>query len=155
MEKLEQRDKYYTPDIKEFRVGFEYEYAILNNGEIKWIKDSFGKIVRSMIELEFLEKDKNIRVKYLDKQDIEELGWTAIGKIDDDGSYIIPYFSKLNKYRLYPYGKNRIMIVRPKLDIPKGMKVGIIKDCEIEESMFDGTIKNKSELEVLMKQLGI
>lgn len=64
------KDKYYTPSIEEFHVGFEFE-----------LKDPITQIWVKFI----FEEDKlwfiksNIsRVKYLNKEDIESLGFELI-----------------------------------------------------------------------------
>jgi hypothetical protein len=66
-------NKYYIPEISEFHVGFEYESKTLKN-------DVWEHRICASIDVfeacEALKYDENIvRVKYLDRQDIEECGW--------------------------------------------------------------------------------
>ena len=64
--------KYYQPDISEFHVGFEYEEAWgLERVNQEWIKEVF-KIDQSPVHL--LPK---LRVKYLDREDIESCGFVC------------------------------------------------------------------------------
>lgn len=94
--------KYYTPDISEFHVGFEYEvfdskyeYKVEKLSETKlkvlsdpitttgWFKEAYE--IDSFLYVEdssdiksnipsYIENDK-VRVKYLDREDIESLGF--------------------------------------------------------------------------------
>lgn len=87
-------NKYYTPKIEEFHVGFEYQYAKnFMDGTVKtkeefdnatWIDETL--IVNNA--LPYIERALNgtnassgfcgIRVKYLDQEDLDELGWEVI-----------------------------------------------------------------------------
>ena len=64
-------DKYYTPDISEFHVGFEYEMLFPNS---KYYSLIFGNKI-THLELEKFNDDLDkiahaiTRVKYLDKED--------------------------------------------------------------------------------------
>ena len=152
-----EQSKYYTPDIQEFKIGFECEF--FNNMQDKqWNKvicdqDHIG-IAYTCFEEGTKEWEDDIsqtfRVKYLDDKDIEECGFTT-----DAGE--IP--SKFNYYKLLPdktiyqispywhmYHTKRENLVR----IYKGM----LHEYPYTE-IFRGDIKNKSELKVLLKQLGI
>ena len=138
------KNKYYTPDISEFYVGFEYE-------ECGWLynpsrPDNIFKQkifnVEDYIEVDgeyFLSsylKEKAIRVKYLDKEDIESLGWkeTVHNKVK---------CFELGFYKLFWFNQPFISIE-------------CILNCTSNTTqIFRGTIKNKSELKKLLKQLGI
>lgn len=131
-------DKYYIPKIREFHVGFEYEY---------WghLGEEFGKFIQKKIVLNTnfsLLRDLivscSIRVKFLDKQDIEDLGFEIKSdKID------FLYFEKINNsdisitYELY--NKDKIFIQIESDDL----------------TVFAGNIKNKSELKKLLEMLSI
>jgi hypothetical protein len=166
--------KYYTPTIEEFHVGFEYErcYEISStNGEKYWLIENWDneECLPKLVDQGYWEKkvfdttdsvDINIphdyfinyennkqffRVKYLDKEDIESLGWKNVedrGMSENYGySFIKPiqYLSGGNvDYKLrYWFTNHRVRIET------------------LSSTIFDGTIKNKSELKVLLKQLGI
>lgn len=125
------RDKYYTPSIEEFHVGFEYEESY-DKGKT-WNKNR----IEYFYEFEELKSTLDYdltRVKYLDKEDIESLGFIynhpdqyfkedLVLLIDDD--YFIQLF----------------------LDRKRNLSSNVY--------LFQGTIKNKSELIKLLKQLGI
>lgn len=66
--------KYYTPEIEEFHVGFECEYKSTINNNTYWTS--------LKLEKEHFSDDHYynpfrlfLRVKYLDKEDIESLGF--------------------------------------------------------------------------------
>jgi len=131
-------DKYYTPDLNEFYIGFEYEYQSFSNWakhklEDFWLCDNDGCIedyvpTQSSLSL--------FRVKLLDKEDIESLGFKLLTT-----SYGIQY-SKDKTLIKFSYDK--------KLIIEK-----YFEDFGIVYTVFIGDIKNKSELKKLLKQLGI
>lgn len=149
MDKFMENKKYYTPSIKEFHIGFEYEW-LKENGE--WKKESSPK----EITIKDFEKQKyGLRIKYLDKQDIEELGWK---------------FSKTNKIKNWYLGSeewfNRTIPSNPSgrywsLCLHHDPELKTIKITantnygEIDEVFFEGLIKNKSELKRLMNQIGV
>lgn len=139
--------KYYTPTLEEFHVGFEFELEIeratsannikniflpctfgnnqdggeaweLLSGYAVHNKDSILAVIRDAVN-----NDK-VRVKYLDREDIESLGWEKYG-----ANFIKP-------------GANLLLHADGSIMILKG-----------DFPVFSGIIKNKSELKRLMKQL--
>ena len=148
-------NKYYTPSIEEFRVGFEYEQllpTVVYDPKLRYkIKRTiFNKKVWTSIGVNYnweqdLEENK-IRVKYLDGSDIEELGFSLKSTT---GSYQFHYSLTINEYAL-------VNITH----IPSSSIIRITKEDinifeEHENYLFNGAIKNKSELKVLLKQLNI
>ena len=123
-------DKYYTPDISEFHVGFEYEVYIgekeIRSKEVFYLNNSHIDLVNHK-----LYNDK-VRIKYLDQEDLESLGWKA-----NHHSYGVNYI-KDNYTLSWIYDKIRIEISHEK-----------------EGRFFVGEIKNKSELRRIMKQIQI
>ena len=84
------KDKYYTPEIEEFHVGFEFEYEywdILRGVNYDWHEEVYyqmsqtkepkkgGHTLWSIDSLSNAIKEESIRVKHLDKEDIESLGF--------------------------------------------------------------------------------
>jgi hypothetical protein len=156
---MNNEDKYYTPEIEEFHIGFEYEGRDQNNNWWKldwttandmdgWQVDSEGSridITKERTNI-FMVPDY-IRVKYLDKEDIESLGW----KYKYEGMFEIRGFKD--------YAILEDSIVEPSRDNYYYITEGIIdfknKPTGERKTIFEGTIKNKSELKRLMKQLGI
>ena len=130
-------DKYYTPEIEEFHVGFEYEVEDLgDDGKTRvWRPQIFeGEETRTYF-IEELKKGE-IRVKYLDREDIESLGFKQDHNHNDvrfgytNGSTRIQHTPHKNSILIYQWGRES--------DTVSGI-----------------TIKNKSELKRLLKQLNI
>lgn len=88
-------------------------------------------------------EDKTVRVKYLDKEDIEELGWIYMGEIFNN-SYSEFYHPNEGK-------DNRTLRFSHNLDFME-IEIGIRYGDFYGESY---KIKNYNELKTLMKQLGI
>ena len=133
------KNKYYQPKIEEFCVGFEYEYQEKDGwSKTEIFESSFTSGSTGLNE--YIDNDfnficenidcGNIRVKHLDREDAEELGWVS------DGSYFI-----LGNYALW-------------FD-EKSIKIAVLGDYDFEENGFQGTILNKSELKKLMVMLNI
>lgn len=125
--------KYYTPTIEEFHVGFEYQTLIQEHDMCVWYKVKVNSLIdiNDVFDIYNGKKENNtIRVKYLDKEDIESFGF----KITELYGFV------KDKWCILLRGEHRLEIVR------KENPVDVI---------FYGTIKNKSELKGLLKQLGI
>ncbi len=149
---MEEKDKYYTPELSEFYVGFEYE-----------IDDTWGSF-RKVIFTEEVFKDKWIpigsgndrvafdykaRVKKLDREDIDGLiheSWElkTIEFIEDNVYEFSFNKAGIDYQGFYTYSDKMISFYEK--DNSEHNKL----DC-----FFRGTIKNKSELKKLLTQLGI
>jgi hypothetical protein len=168
-------DKYYTPSIDEFCVGFEFEYTIPYEEEsyiniIYQTNESCDKSllhnlsvikreasIRRLSLLDYISFTvKNnphlIRVKYLDKEDIEELGFEHTGGAMVKNSldeFTIDYKDPRGTYDkvsiLYTYGSKWCLIVQGDYETPH-------PDWP---TRFAGYIKNKSELKQVLKMLNI
>lgn len=143
---LDNKSKYYTPDISEFCIGFEYES--LHNKE--WLKlkldtsHSISKITNRI-------KQNEIKVKHLDSDDIKSLGWKLIFKGKNgivENAYIIDNSSKQPNisdiWTLKEYIDGKITIHRNYQSSYQDSSEGLIFN-----------IKNKLELKKLMLQLEI
>ena len=124
--------EYYPPSIDEFHVGFNYEK--LDHKET-WIKYTCGKSFKDAYQMSDGDKFK-IRVKCLDREDIESLGF--IRKME--GMYQLNYYTLM----VSAEGKNIHIVEEDRQSFGMG-----------EYVKFDGTIKNKSELKRILKQIGI
>lgn len=146
-------NKYYTPSVEEFYIGFECEIYNSNN---EWFPILFTK-GHLYNDLKFIDKfednlENSFRVKYLDKEDIESLGWVLINEIRS------PFTNKLldrfmiNKEHGFNTGDNWFLNEQDNNWNIKSTSYSsygsAIQDIQLK-------IKNKSELKVLMKQLGI
>lgn len=138
-----ENNKYYTPTIEEFHVGFEYQFNHKNKG---WIDLKFGDTDDwSILEIDMEIENNEIRVKYLDKEDIESLGWIYEKALEDEyhiffkkGTMLLEFSESFRTLRIY-------YIIS---------YIDDIFEVKEEHTLFLGTIKNKSELKRLMKQLG-
>lgn len=140
-----EKEKYYTPTIDEFYVGFEYEVFekgsklesnaftfIPHNEEDKYFKFKYPDPFYGY-NLDKLFQQKQLKVKYLDQEDIESLGWVKISV----------------KNNLYKYKDYTLIFKNSHVDI------FIYGDWDGEENCFSGVVKNKSELKKLMRMLEI
>lgn len=159
-------NKYYTPELNEFYVGFEYEKIIefnttkdengiyfhheLDKWETKILKeeDIINTVNRLEIQLNkqtlsgFI-KEVGIRVKYLDKEDIESCGFVKDISLSFQKPILIiqETIKETNKnYYKILYNINN--------------NICQITDCE-DDYLFNGTIKNKSELIRILKMIGV
>jgi len=130
--------KYYTPTIDEFHEGFECQYTAGKKYGyidciIDWQNMNYISLARNV--------EKKYRVKYLDKEDIESLGWKAIEDFQALQLGIPQIFYVYNSenkiYKLRHSQPDHLVITATQFNI------------------FEGRIKNKNELKKLMKQLGI
>jgi hypothetical protein len=156
-------NKYYTPSIEEFRVGFIYEQVSINPQEDITVSDEFKYEQHTFPDpfvgyrLDRLNLN-NIRVKYLDKQDIESLGWefNYLGKDDwfKGNIVVVPYneidypfelWFKLDKYWLGFYNAiYKIVILEKGDDFLNGQTI-----------RFSGNCPSINELKYIQKLLGI
>lgn len=169
-------EKYYTPKIEEFHVGFEYEAKEYLEDTDEW-SEEFAK--KAMNDLSWFNddycslKEGAIRVKYLDQEDIESLGFNKSLKTQWVGWYDYYSGNVSGKYGYYLY----VTLHFPKLyNISERLEDNLFKiilhryyvsnsdettniESKIKEGesevVYKGKINNKSELKKLLKQLGI
>ena len=163
-------NKYYTPDIEEFHVGFEFEHNIATITPAIFDFSKEGAVTRLDDKAEdiwdkkvwsaednmtwfnvkhFCDKPMEwsvpdiIRVKYLDTNDIESLGFKKSGLGSDKTT--LKMFSgegkELKGYWItHHFANQETEIVDTRL--------------EFHLMKFSGKIKNKSELKRILKQIG-
>lgn len=167
-------NRYYTPKIEEFYIGFEYEtYDMSNGGFVIWDPNdwavSFMKepdnhmwyhtelrfprmpidTAPNLIQIQQRINENRIRVKYLDKIDLAQIGFNIIHEEKKAYGYYIQ--AKLN------YEDN---------GSPRELDLWYshLKDKEniylsMKSNHFNGNckvyIKNKSELKKLLEQMDI
>lgn len=135
-------NKYYVPTIDEFHVGFEFDVNDTirdGSGRKEWSYNvKFSTAIANYIKWILDKSPEDIKVKYLDREDIESLGWKYAQYLDR--TTICLNFERKNDWYLnYWFGET------PFIEISRdGYDTG-----------FTGYIKNKSELVKLMKQLNI
>ena len=156
--------KFYIPRLKEFYNGFEYEVMIPEKQV--WSKETFY-LNKSHIDLvqyvdiqdEFVKN--KIRVKYLDSSDIESLGFKKSNKNSWIG-YKDYFLDSINPE--YPYFLFATIHIPIRDDMYKILVHRYYNEDEpIDEDdnyreptcVYVGKIKNKSELNQLLKRLNI
>lgn len=156
--------KFYVPKLEEFHIGFEYEYKYKNQDweYAKFSNSGMDEIAGDYYEFDPENPNTKCRVKYLDQEDIESLGFEKrlnnqwIGWDDyilDDISGEYGYFLQCtlhapkmdNFYKIYVHRYLNEDVNTIESSINNGES----------ELVYKGAIKNKSELKKLMVQLGI
>lgn len=155
--KMYEENKYYTPEKEEFHIGFIYE---VNGAEVKtpnnskgWEKVAFGANYNDFLmptNPNYNIMSRNFRVKYIDKEDIENLGWKITNtredefdaqlEIDDYNFFYLTYDSFLHTLTVGLFSQTRL-----------GKKTFPMTHDSI--TVFVGVIKNKSEFNKLIEQL--
>lgn len=141
-------DRFYVPKIEEFHVGFEYEENVKDSpiAEIDsgWQKYICGKsFIFDSDTMGDEIKEGIIRVKYLDREDIESFGFKP--SFDEPEEWFL-WKGVSDSYQLYYDDK----IENKKL----GIGITIYNE-DSTDILFNGYIKNKSELKKIMKQVGV
>jgi hypothetical protein len=127
-------NKFYVPEISEFHPNFEFEEKAINGD---WQKTTypFGTVWFSLDDL----VNGNIRVKHLDREDIESLGETNFvnNKIYFTNNVVAPLIITLNEATIV---------------LPTRIK---IEQAISNTTVFTGIVKNKSEFKRILKQIGV
>jgi hypothetical protein len=143
--------KYYIPKEEEFCIGFEFEYYNSHVKEyVKAVADAAnfslndldGSYDEDYLLSENCSNPNKIRVKYLDREDVESLGFTHL--IDDCYNLPIKEFRGRLNQEVRVLIKDTIMIYLA-LELGENMP----------KVLFTGWLKNKSEFYKILKQLGI
>lgn len=123
--------KYYTPEIEEFYVGFEYEVLDPDTKEYyKWVISDKNELWEAFDEYPL------VRVKYLDQSDIESLGWIH-DQYAGDGTHVLNF--KHNDWFLNFWHNSS----NPLVEIGR----------DDYDTGFFGHCKNISELKRILKQI--
>nr|WP_298660347.1 hypothetical protein [uncultured Flavobacterium sp.] len=156
-----EESNYYTPELEEFCVGFEYEVLKNKTWEELSLSD-WANCEGTDANYECLNDISHgidggkIRVKYLDREDIESLGWESHPVLniwaEEDNCFVDGYSFAANNTDTYVL-----------LYDQENSTLGIYLQRVYNEMsgnwtshiMFSGIVKNKTELRKLMKMLGI
>lgn len=155
-------EKYYTPEISEFHVGFEFESKTrAYDGTVK-TKEQFDNEdweydICSVGDLPYIERaltGRNaenalcpLRVKYLDSEDIIDLEF-----FHATSSGVCTVYGKRHpKANIYP----ELAYILRDNHATKKIEINQVLIGGNQITLFEGIIKNKSELRKLLKQLGI
>ena len=127
-------NEYYIPAIEEFHVGFEYEAKPKGSEFVEYQRF----ILHKGLSLEMLFHTSSIRVKYLDRKDIEELNFELKDIISEDRNI---------------YQSKKDCFLRLSCTYKKDIPYISVYHYEGWETP-DFIIKNKSELKRLLTQIG-
>jgi ribosomal protein S17 len=151
---------YYTPEIEDFHVGFEFEqfedYDVPGK-EKEWHKWVFGKNGSDNPEnmnypCPFGINNKTIRVKCLDQEDFESLGFSKVEEKDPN----IKAYEKELSFDAVLIG-DTLSVKQINTSATKNwVLIDVIEKNTGEEVQcyFNGKIRNKSELSIVLKLIG-
>jgi hypothetical protein len=138
-----ENNKYYVPEIEEFHVGFECElHMSISTNFCRSNKETWNKMIMHETDIlynikNYTDKDK-IRVKFLDREDIESEGWELYSK---------------GNINFFTFRKPTNDFIQIHVKFGEVSKISFSTRDGLES--MDFIIKNKSELRKLMKQLNI
>lgn len=136
--------KYYTPTLGEFHIGFEYE---IKEGKY------WQPAMCSGIPVGHKTLEDYIRVKYLDQEDIESLGF--IRDCERAGYKFFLEFENKDRLLLENLSLTTNMSDMFQIKLWHKEKGLYGKNTYYGDTLFIGIIKNKSELKKLIKQVNI
>jgi hypothetical protein len=152
-------NKYYTPDIEDFNIGYIGERRVAGYPNEEWtkfeikIKDEDGTYTDDIVDVidMFDDGGDEFRTKYLDREDIESLGWKYDDMYRDGGTTTYYFESKEKLFDLHFSGTNKM---RP------SQKIVIFENKSTKEKystnlLFTADIKSINELKTIMKLLNI
>lgn len=149
-------NKYYTPNIEEFHVGFLFEVYVdrFNEWQLTSVHNMYD--YQSVFTLG-LKKDSGgnrvddewIRVKYLDKSDIESFGFKYI---TNDNPETVIFSEQDSNYEFDKYTLNKKYYSINLYLKREGHKYNLLYGYNDNE-LIGFTIKNRSELKKLLQQL--
>lgn len=146
-----ENNKYYTPSIEEFHAGFEYEiyepnYEV-NSNPCMWKPQTFEEYTFDS-EIETIDGEMPfscgiyegiIRVKYLDIEDLESLGFKQI-----DTSW----FNGIKEDK-------HIQLSLGYVQDDKGSDMLPLVTIYHMDIIFNGIVKNKAELKNILKMINV
>lgn len=141
-----EENKFYTPSIEEFHVGFSFERTHSPSGE-----EYYPDTITEPWQIEEVGQYEKVRVPYLLKEDIEIEGFEFISYEFDGRIILRKNFILKNRVEekiaelLYIPANNWCLIYIGDKEAPLGDFTTI----------FAGTIKNKSELRRILKMIGV
>jgi len=152
-------DTYYTPDLSEFYIGFEYEIktpSMTDFVETVYSEDDFNEGA--------FKDGTEFRVRVLDEHTLLRIGFKKM--TDEQKTHFGVWKHErcyLAKIREFPNGKYTAIIVNihaptniDKTNIDVYLKKeGALRGYGSPFMIFTGTVKNKSELKKLFQMLNI
>lgn len=153
--KIMEDNKYYISDIEELHIGYEFEKYEPANPSMDYLGHYYAswdkrRIINPWDILAVTRANIIIRTKYLDKEDIESLGYRQLSYGYQVYSKDTIGFKKDNFTLVYDAPSHILFF----FEVVKENN-GIPLESYLFQTRFFGNIKNKSELKKLMKQLNI
>lgn len=154
------KNKYFTPDIEDICIGYEYEQLVtslsesLSKSEPEWMKCKFPDPFTIDRILLLYERKEQLRVPYLNKEQIEVEEWVYKGKISTRNMPPEPFnkieleFIKDNLSLSYDIISN-ILKISKVIDITKDIEYKITTD------LFYGECKDINTFRKICKLLEI
>jgi hypothetical protein len=144
-------DKYYTPEISEFCIGFEYESngAGLAGSKDNWTKDKIENVI-NLQGIQFMLDSGCIRVKCLDQSDIESCGFLEVTKQD-------PYNNEKRNFIRYKDDVNIFTkdFKKMQISIPDVIRTKTPDGTHKRRVLFEGEIKNISVFKQVLKMIRV
>jgi len=145
---MKEESKYYIPLPEEFCVGFEYEERVKGYQEdwdkgVIYIHDTSTGCWESNIQDVLMNYDDGCieyRIKYLDSEDIESLG------------FLESKYKGINVFRLKHY---LLFLFKDCFVSIESLVTDYNELTGYSSQIFRGVIKNKKELELVLKQIGV
>jgi hypothetical protein len=165
---MEQQNKYFTPDISELHVGYEY-YTEWKDGTLRKIiideyidRNGDGDLPQAFWGLSNGicggSSVHPVMTKYLDREDIESLGWENYRKLTDwSGKNDKPNqvaFDMQNMMAAYDYDSH-ILAITVKDPTRSNDGKTEVYDYPKNARWFRGECKSINELRMIMKMLKI
>lgn len=152
MEKLEQQNKYYTPSIEEFCVGFEYRICDIETAHYSICVFQDGQSAQNLLDGDYGEVD----VKHLSAEDIVELGFIQTKQYSNEvvfQKHVSDYeFIELTLHADEDYN----------ITIEKWHQSKMVaKELPVDNNtwgnyiIFRGFVKNKSKLKEVLQMIGV
>jgi len=188
---MKNNELYYTPDIEDLHVGWEGEACFTSygglciwneNGSITHIEPQDKESAKNWTKFFIIEqenlftennhrnleiaimllKDNRLRCKYLDKSDIEELGWVDCTNKIYNSTWLVQHSNISRRYEIILETENHFLILQPNhmiditvKDICKEMDKGTLSYNHNSGRCFHGECKSKNDLVCIMKKLKI
>jgi hypothetical protein len=135
-------DKYYTPELSEFYIGFDHEMLVDTNGFKYWVPYTWTIDFDIKLLSDCIIKEL-VRVKYLDTEDIlEVIGWKDEGAAKISGETGLAETERIWTYKglFIHYDSSR---------------PHFIQIYDSKGYLYRGQCKNKSKLKQILKDINI
>lgn len=139
-------NKYFTPDIEDIRVGYEYEQHFETED---WQPSVYSETHANLFNFKCWIKLGRIRVPYLTKEQIEVEGWEYQTTNKIRNWYEIE--SPENGGNWYGYYIYKAQLIHD--SEMKYVKISFCFDCANWETVFEGECKDINTLRSVMKLL--